>query len=461
MTATTAPPGRFTRAVTLGVILVVQLMVILDGTIVNVALPTIRTELEVSPATLSWVLNGYAIAFGGLLLLGGRLGDAFGFRSTFVVGNLVFVAASLLGGLAPNHEVLIAARVLQGVGSALAAPAVLALLTIGAVDDADRHRRLALFSLVAAAGGTVGLILGGLLTESISWRWTLFVNVPIGLVAVALAPRFLPDTDRSPGRFDVAGAVTGTLGAAALVNALISAADHGWTAGRTLASALVAAIAIVGFVLQEQHTPSPLVRLGLLTERSRAGALLNAAILVGGQMSMFFLLVLLLQQQLGFSPLQTGVAFVPLTFMIFVGSRLAPRLVERFDPRSLMIVGSLGVAASMLVFSLDVHAPAYWPLVVGGLVVNGASISMLFMPGMAVALRDVPAGDTGAVSGVVQTAQQVGGALGFAVIVGTYTAGNDAGPVPDGMSTAFGVAAAMAVLAAGAAAVVRRRVSDA
>ena len=225
---------QVSRSVGIALILTVQLMLILDMTVVNVALPDIRQDLGFTPSALSWVLNAYTLAFGGLLLLGGRLGDVFGRRRTFMVGLAVFIVGSLLGGLAPTSELLVAARALQGVGAAVAAPSVLALLTTSAPDAAARNRALALFSAVSSAGASLGLLLGGVLTGYASWRWALFINVPIGLLVLLLVRRFVADTERQRGRFDVAGAVTATLGSASLVFGFINAPDHGWTSVGTL-----------------------------------------------------------------------------------------------------------------------------------------------------------------------------------------------------------------------------------
>src|SRR6476661_1883153 len=262
----TRQPERSTReraarrgAIGLGVVLVAQLMLVLDATVVNVALPHIQTDLGFTPAGLSWVLNAYTLAFGGLLLLGGRLGDVLGRLRSFEIGLAIFTVASLLGGLATSPTWLIAARTLQGVGAALAAPSVLALVTTSAPNEAARNRGLALFTAVSSAGASIGLLLGGVLTDFVSWHWTLFVNVPIGAVVLVLARRFVTETPRIRGRFDVVGAVTATLGSVAVVHGFISAADRGWTSPVTIGSFVVGALLLALFVRTEGRVSSPLL----------------------------------------------------------------------------------------------------------------------------------------------------------------------------------------------------------
>ncbi|GGJ62970.1 MFS transporter [Streptomyces brasiliensis] len=262
------PPARRGATIGIAILLLVQLMIILDSTIVNVALPGIASDLHFGAASLSWVLNGYVLAYGGLLLLGGRLGDVLGRRQMFVIGLAVFTLFSLLSGLAPSAGLLVAARALQGVGGALAAPQVLALLTANAPNDAARNRAIALFSSMSAIGGTLGYVLGGLLTDVASWRWTLFINVPLGIIALATARRYVAKTPRRHGRFDFVGAVSATGAAVALVWALTGAPDHGWGSAQTILG-LVAGAALLGvFFVAESRVPHPLLHLGLLKSPS-------------------------------------------------------------------------------------------------------------------------------------------------------------------------------------------------
>src|SRR6478609_5646671 len=321
----------------LWLVMLAQLMLVLDATVVNVALPHIATDLHFTRAQLSWVLNGYAVAFGGLLLLGGRIGDVFGRRRTFLVGVAVFTVFSLLGGLATSPLLLVIARALQGLGAAFAAPSVLALITTSARDDGARNRALALFSAVASMGGALGLILGGLLTDMANWRWTLFINVPIGVVVLIAVPRLVAETPRRPGRFDILGAVTATGGAVAIVWALIQAADDGWSSPRTIGGFVAGAALITVLAFTERRVAHPLLRPQLLRSPSRVAALAAMAATYGGMLAMFFLMVQYLANDLHLTPLLTGLAFLPMPLSIFAMSRIVPRLVERFGAVRLVI----------------------------------------------------------------------------------------------------------------------------
>ena len=334
MTSTVAPPKppAATKAAAgagIALVLVAQLMIVLDAAVVNVALPRIADDLEFTPAALTWVLNGYTLAFGGLLLLGGRLGDVFGRRRMFVAGLSVFTLFSLAGGFAPTDELLVIARALQGFGAAIAAPQVLALLTTSAKDEAGRARAIALFSAVSSSGASIGLILGGILTDIASWRWTLFINVPIGLVVLALVGRLVAETAPRPGRFDIVGAVTATGGAAAIVWSLIGAPEHGWTSARTLGGIAIGLLLLVALVLTERRVAHPLLQLHLFNSHRRVAAFIAAVGLVGAQFATFYLTVIYLQGVLGMGPLASGLAFLPLTLMIFAMSRVAPRIAAR------------------------------------------------------------------------------------------------------------------------------------
>src|SRR3978361_561576 len=329
------------RALGTALILTVQLMLILDMTVVNVALPDIRTGLGFTPSALSWVRTCARPAFGGLLLLGGRLGDVFGRRRTFMVGLAVFTLGSLAGGLAPAAGMLVGSRALQGVGAAIAAPSVLALLSTSAPDARARTKVLALFSAVSSAGGSIGLILGGVLTGYASWRWSLFINVPLGLLVLALVPRHVAETDRQRGHFDVLGAVTATLGSAALVYGFIHAPDNGWTAPGTLLAFAVAVVLLTTLVLHERRTSAPLLPTEVLRSRNRLGAIAVMALFIGAQFSLFFFLVQFMQAVLGYGALESGFAFLPLTALIFATSRVTPRLGQRFGTRPLLLTGTV------------------------------------------------------------------------------------------------------------------------
>ncbi len=318
-------------------------MVILDGTVVNIAMPKIQHALDFSPSSLSWVQNAYALAFGGLLLLGARAGDLLGRRRVFVTGVGIFTAASLLGGLAPNAELLLAARVLQGVGGAIAAPAALTLLMLTFREGPERLKALGLYSLVSSGGASVGLVVGGMLTDWVSWRWGLFINVPIGIGLVFAARQVLSETPPEKGKFDVAGALTSTLGITSIVYGFIRVAEVGWTSAEVLAAFAVGVVLLVSFVLIERRVSHPIVPLRLFANTDRVAAYVTMLLLVGTMFGMFFFLTQYMQGVLGFSPLQAGLAFLPLTGLLFTSSRIVPRLLGRIDGGKLMITGSVSV----------------------------------------------------------------------------------------------------------------------
>ncbi|MCW2759130.1 MAG: major facilitator superfamily 1 [Nocardioidaceae bacterium] len=438
--------ARKRRRATIGLFLVLgaQLMLVLDASVVNVGLPRIAADLHFDPASLSWVLNIYALAFGGLLVLGGRLGDAFGRLRAFEVGLVVFTLASALGGLAPTAGLLLAARALQGVGAALAAPSTLALLTSNAPDEPSRLRALGLFGAVSSAGLSVGLILGGVLTDVGSWRWSLFINVPVGIAVVTLTRRFVTETVRRPVRFDVLGAIAATGGAVSIVWSLLGAPEHGWGSGRTLGGLAAGAVLLVALALIERRVSSPLLPPALLRHRPRVGALLAMALVVGAQFSSFYLLVQFLEGVLDLGPLATGAAFLPLTGMIFVMSRITPRLVPRIGaPRMLMIGTALAVLSFLWMSRLD-GSSTYPVALLAPLVLNGIGMGMVFMPITATVLGGVSPEDAGSASGLLQTTQQLGAAVGSAVIVSVF-ADHAGGTLVSGLHPAFMVATTFAL----------------
>jgi EmrB/QacA subfamily drug resistance transporter len=444
------------RAVGTALVLTVQLMLILDMTVVNVALPDIRTGLGFTPSALSWVLNAYTLAFGGLLLLGGRLGDVLGRRRTFLVGLALFTVGSLAGGLAPSAGVLVGSRALQGLGAAIAAPSVLALLSTSAPDATARTKVLALFSAVSSAGGSLGLLLGGVLTGYASWRWSLFINVPLGLLVMLLVPRFVAETERQRGRFDLLGAVTATLGSAALVYGFINAPDHGWTSGATLSSFAVALVLLVTLAVHERRTSSPLLPAEVLRSRTRLGAVAVMALFVGAQFSFFFFLVQFMQAVLGYGALRSGFAFLPLTLLIFAVSRVAPRLVQRFGTRALMATGTLLVGVANLWLVGIGSDSTYVGELLGPLMLVGVGAGLTFMPVTVTVLSDVAPVHAGAASGMVQMSQQVGGSLGLAVLVSVYASHAAPGDVVAGMAQTFATAAGLLAVACAVALVVLR-----
>ena len=438
-TSTTASARR--GSIGLAIVLVAQLMIVLDATVVNVALPRIQTDLGFSSASLSWVLNAYTLAFGGLLLLGGRIGDVLGRRRVFRMGLALFTVSSFAGALATDPAFLITARTLQGVGAALAAPGVLALITTSAPDDAARNRGLALFTAVSSTGASIGLILGGLLTDVGSWRWTLLINVPIGIAVLALVGRFVDETPRRPGRFDVVGALTVTGGAVSAVYALITAPDHGWTSGTTLGLLALSALLVVAFLVTEGRVAHPLLRLSLLRSRTRLSVLAIMALVVGAQFSMFFLAILYVQRVLGFGPLESGLAFLPLSLAIFAASRISPQLIRRVGAWPMIAVGTGGMALTFLWISGLDAGSSYATGMFLPMLLNGFFAGLTFMPITVVALSDVEPEHAGAASGLLQTMQQLGGAVGLAVIVSVYTSHAVAGEVVPGLREGFSTSA--------------------
>lgn len=440
-----------------GLVLLVQLMVVLDVTVVNVALPRIHSALGFSPASLSWVLNAYTLAFGGLLLTGGRLGDVLGRRRVLLTGLTVFTLASLLAGLAQTSVWLIAARAAQGAGAALAAPGVLALLVAGAPDQRARQRALGPFSAVSVGGGTVGLLVGGVLTDLASWRWTLIVNVPIDAAVSALLPRHVAETPRRPGRFDVTGACAATAAAVSLVWALIDAPAHGWLSVRTAGGFSVGAAALLVLAVVERRVQHPMLPPALLRNRRRVGALIVASLVFGAQFAMFFLLVQYLQLVLGYGPLGSGLAFLPLTVLLFLMARLAPRLVSRYGQSVLLRAGTTGLTASFAWLAIVVPAGGSIAAVIAPTVLLGASAGITFMPATSLALQGVDPQQTGSASGLIQTAQQLGGAVGLAVIVSVYVSTGTPGQFTPGTREAFLTAAGFTLAALLAATVLIHR----
>jgi EmrB/QacA subfamily drug resistance transporter len=398
-----------------------QLMVVLDGTIVNVALPNIQRALGFSGSGLEWIANAYALTFGGLLLLGGRAGDILGRRRVFVFGLLLFSAASLLGGFATSQSWLLAARAVQGAGGAVIAPTALALITTNFPEGAPRNRAFAVYSAMAGAGSAVGLLLGGVLTTYASWRWVLFVNVPIGILVAAAAARALAESPRIPGRIDVAGAVTGTGGVAVLVYGLSTAtagtdgSSH-WGDPTVLISLTAAVVLLVSFVLIEMRSSHPLLPMRVLADRNRWGAYLIMLCIATGLFGLFFFLTLFTQTVLGYSAIQSGVAYLPFSIGVVVASALASRLIARVGPRTLTVVGAVAVAGGTFWFSRLTEHAGYVGQLLGPMLVTACGLGLVFVPLSLVALHNVAERDSGVAASLLNTGQQVGGAIGLAVL---------------------------------------------
>jgi len=453
---TELPPRAGRAAAGIAIVLVAQLMIVLDATVVNVALPRIDADLSFGPAALSWVLNAYTLAFGGLLLLGGRLGDVFGRLRAFQVGLAIFTVASALGGFAQTPGQLVATRALQGVGAALAAPSVLALLTTSAPDEAARNRAFALFGAVSSGGASIGLILGGLLTDVGSWRWTLFINVPLGLVVLLLVGRFVDETPRRSGRFDLVGAASATIGAVSLVWALIGAPEHGWGSVRTVGGFVLGAALLLLLARTETRHPHPMVQPHLVRNRRRVGALASMALIIGANLSMFFLVVQYIQLVLGFGPLATGIAFLPFSLGIFGMSRVTPWLIARVGPRAMLLTATSGLVVAYAWLSAAGTDGTYLGTVFGPMLIAGLATGLAFMPITATVLAGVEHEHAGSASGLLQTTQQLGSAVGVAVIVSVYAAGAEPGQFVPGLQPALLTSAGFAAVALLVAATVLR-----
>src|SRR5882757_4429001 len=419
--AATADGGNRRLGLALLVIATARLMVVLDATIVNVALPHVQRALGFSGTGLEWVVNAYAVTFGGLLLLGGRAGDILGRRRVFVFGLLLFSAASLLGGFATSQSWLLTARAVQGVGGAVIAPTALALITTNFPEGGERNRAFGVYAAMAGAGSAVGLLLGGILTTYASWRWVLFVNVPIGILVAAAAPRVLAESPRRPGRVDVAGAVTGTGGIALLVYGLSRAAtgqdgvSH-WGDAQVLVSLVASVVLLVAFVLIEMRTSHPLLPMRVLADRNRSGAYLIMLCVSTGLFGLFFFLTLFIQTVLGYSAIRSGIAYLPFAVGVVVASALASQLMPRFGPRPLIVAGSAMVAGGMFWFSRLTEHAGYASQLLGPQLVSSLGLGLVFVPLALVALHNVAEQDSGVASSLLNTAQQVGGAIGLALL---------------------------------------------
>jgi EmrB/QacA subfamily drug resistance transporter len=395
-----------------------QFMVILDATIVNVALPSIQQDLQFSAADLQWVINSYTLVFGGFLLLGGRAADLIGRRTLFVAGVIVFSAASLLNGLSNSAEMLVAARGLQGLGGALVSPAALSIITTTFEEGPDRTKAMGVWGAIAAGGGAFGLLLGGILTEALSWEWIFFVNVPVGIAAALLAWRYVPESraEKRPDSFDFAGAVTVTAGLIVLVYAIVKAEEFGWGSARTLGLGALAIGLLSVFVLIERRSSAPLVRLGIFRIRSLLGANLVLLVVAGGLFANFFFSSLYVQQILGYTPIEAGLAFLPVTLGIIAGSGLSQVLVKKVGVRETTMGGMVLAAAGLFLLSRAEVGGTYLGTLLPGLLLMSIGMGLTFVPVTLIATTNVSAEDAGLASGLFNTSQQIGGALGLAVL---------------------------------------------
>jgi EmrB/QacA subfamily drug resistance transporter len=393
-------------------------MVVLDATIVNVALPSIQNDLHLSEGSLQWIVNAYTLVFGGFLLLGGRAGDLLGRKRLFLLGLVIFTGASLLDGLASSEGVLIGARSLQGLGAALVSPAALSIISTTFAEGAERARALGVWAAIAIGGSAVGLILGGVLTQYFSWPWIFFVNVPVGIAAFALSLRLVPESrDAAAHRsYDVAGAVTVTGGLMALVYAIVDAQTAGWGSAKTLGFFALAIVLLASFVAVELRAKAPLVRLSIFRTRSLLTANVTMFLAMSGMFAMFFFNTLYIQRVLGYGPLKAGLAFLPFTAGVMISAGLASQFAPRIGVRTVAVAGFVLSAAGLaLLTRLPVHG-SYAASVLPSILLSSLGMGAVFMPLTLVATTGLEDEDQGLASGLFNTSQQVGGALGLAVL---------------------------------------------
>lgn len=454
-----APDPKRWRA--LFVIAMAQLMIILDASIVNIALPSAQRDLGISDSDRQWVVTAYTLAFGGLLLLGGRIADYWGRKRTFVLGLIGFAIASALGGLATSAALLFGARALQGVFAALLAPAALSLITVTFTESKERAKAFGVYGAISGGGAAIGLIVGGVLTEYASWRWCLLVNVPFALLTVALAIPFVKES-RAHGdtSYDIPGAITATLGLVTLVYGITKAGTEGWTDPVTLTYFAVAIVLLVAFVVIEARTRNPLLPLRVVEDRNRGGSYLTMFLTAGGLFAMFLLLSYYFQAVLGYSALKSGFAFLPFSVGIIISAGLASQMLPRFGPRPLVFGGLVSASLGMLWLTQLETTAQYATLVLPAEALMSLGLGFVFVSLSATALFAVSPHDAGVASGLLNTTQQIGGSLGIAVMntiaasaTASYVLTNGAESVQAGTVHGFSVAFAVSAGVLGVAAI--------
>jgi len=395
-----------------------QFMVILDATIVNVALPSIQADLEMSDADLQWIVNAYTLVFGGFLLLGGRAGDLVGRKRIFLVGVVVFTVASLLNGLSTSSEMLIVCRGLQGLGGALIAPAALSIITTTFEEGPARNKAMSVWAAIAVGGAAAGLLFGGILVEAFTWPWIFFVNVPVGIAVFVAALRYVPESKdvRAHKAFDVAGAVTVTAGLVILVYAIVKAQEKGWASGHTILVGGGALVLLAAFLLIERRSVEPLVRLSIFRVRTVRAANVAMFFVAAGLFAMFFFNTLYVQRVLGYSPLEAGLAFLPFTAGVIVGAGLSQGLVAKVGARELPLIGMVMAIAGMLLFTRLQPGGDYVTDLLPGIILASIGMGLTFVPITLIATSGIPGEDAGLASGLFNTSQQIGGALGLAIL---------------------------------------------
>jgi EmrB/QacA subfamily drug resistance transporter len=415
---TDAAPTKDRRWLALALLAAAQFVVVLDASIVNVALPSIGRDLDFAQEDLSWVINAYTLFFGGFLLLGGRLADLLGRRRMFIVGLVVFALASLAGGLAQSDLWLIVARAVQGLGAALLSPAALSLLIATFAEGAERNKALGVWGAVAGSGGAAGVLLGGVLTDALSWEWVLFVNVPIGIAVAALAPMLVAESrsDAAHRTFDIPGAVTVTAGLSILVYALVDAESAGWGSAQTIGLLALSVVLLGAFLAIESRTRGPLLPLGIFRLRTLSASN-GVGLLIGMSLfSMFFFLSLYMQQVLGYDAMKAGLSYLPLALTIIVSAGVASQLTTKLGFKPVLMGGMLLVAAGLVWLSFVPVDGSYAGDLLGPMIVAGAGLGFSFVPVTIGAVAGTKPHEAGLASGLINTSQQVGGALGVAVL---------------------------------------------
>ena len=406
-----------TRWRALFVIAIAQLMVVLDSSIVNIAIPSAKIDFGITDANQSWVITSYTLAFGSLLLLGGRISDFIGRKKSFIIGLLGFAGASALGGLAQSQEILFASRALQGAFGALLTPAALSLINVTFTIPKERARAFGVYGAISGGGAAIGLILGGALTEFASWRWCLWVNVPIAIIAVLFAFPFVHESKAGGEHsYDLPGTVTATLGLLSLVYGFTKAAKDGWATTSTLNFFGIAGILLVAFFLIQKNVKNPLLPLRIITERNRGGSYLGSMMVGAGLFSMFLFLGLYLQVILGYSPLKTGFAFLPFSIGIIIFAGVASQLLPRVGPKPLIIWGLIQSTAGLYLLTFITPETAYVTHVLPSLIIMSTGMALVFIPISTTALHGIGGRDSGVASAALNTSQQIGGSLGTALL---------------------------------------------
>ncbi|MBK5219650.1 MAG: MFS transporter [Thermoleophilia bacterium] len=444
--------ARDKRWIALILLCAAQFVVVLDASIVNVALPTIGEALNFTESQLPWVVNAYVLTFGGFLLLGGRLADLLGRRRIFMAGLILFAIASLFGGLATNSGQLIAARAVQGLGGALLSPAALSIVATTFRDGAERNKALGIWGAVAGSGGAAGVLLGGVLTDGLGWEWVLWVNVPIGIAAAAIAPSLIAESrdENEVRHFDVAGALTITVGLSAFVFALVDANEVGWGSTQTILTLLGAAVMLAAFVVIETRSRAPLVPFSIFRIRTITGANVVGLLVGASLFSMFFFISLYMQQVLGYSAIKAGLSYLPLAISIILSAGIASQLVTKVGFKPILAGGMALIAAGLIWFSQISVDGTFLGDILGPSLLAAVGLGFAFVPVTIAAVSGIEDREQGLASGLINTSQQIGGALGLAILaaVSSSVTGNSLDPkvLTEGFQDAFLVGAAFAIL---------------